>query len=862
MSHKSSTSSTGTSRISDDPSCLDDKCSIDDPCGKMHVWCWPTGPKNFLGPCKYDRSNFWRIPTGSLYFASRKGPLSEMNARVTGSPYDLVGIVFQSKTHDKEGTYVYTVDSTFILDNKLTNRVVVLNLEDLVTDDSIIYHAILPLKDFDDGGVQPADFPKSRRIGDDHGKHEPVAFEAVERWARKFDESCSSSSNSHRRYRSRKGDEEKGCRIRHSKYDSSSSDSDSDCDSSSDSSDVSSCSSSSSSSSSGVCAPESGGCGSYSESDGCIDAKSWRYKLREKRNEVLKDLLKKYYDMKPEHDAYQVLASIVGLPVAESLRSRNAYTAPELVGLILFQAGLIWDDHFATCNRNPVCCFDKCFFQKIIEKTNETNNEVQAVITLTTPKAYAESKYSDTRLSKTDTRSPSEYPDACYESDTETDTKTKSKTEKKSDKTKTKSKTEKKKESDSTDQSDVEADDVKLRKNLQKHLDQSLKQGAAEALQPTEDKEKGCYDYYGCDDESSYKRCCYPAKWYGSNDCYSSCYNSSNSSGPWPKPCPKDVHARTIFFGSLRPVDFLIDYYRATGIDPNGHLNLAEVKPLTGRNGQAGELVAIIHSLAAQRARGDLLDYDINKINMSWYHDNLIPIELCNNTAEDCCDQIERECKYMRELVCQIDRTFIQKKQLNADNAGFTGSRLLKICRRTSELAAELHCLAAELDTYVVRCGSGSWRHIGDCEDDSQYSGPGECRFKLRIDSCSDRCATDYLIVLNKYMWASGWEYHWKKPLCVSSSKYYYLMCRTKKLLADLLDLKNRTPVTCIILELIVTLLEQTRRLYKYLCKSRKHCCDSSSSSSSSSSSYRHHKGGEVNAAGLIDEAFPEKIKE
>ena len=863
MSHKNSQSSSGTSH----GDCLntDNKCNLDDECGKMQVWCWPTGPKNFLGPCKYDRKNFWRIPTGSLYFASRKGPLSEMNARVTGSPYDLVGIIFQSKAEGEEGTYVYTVDSTFVLDSQLTNRVVALKLDKLVTDNSIIYHAILPLKDFDDGGVQPDNFPKTRGIGDDHGKHEPVAYEAVERWARKFDESCSSSSKSHHRplYHSRKGDEEKGWKIHHSKYDSSSSDSD--CESSSDSSDCSSSSSSSSSSLSYTCAPSSGGCGSYSDSE-CMDIKSWRNRLRDTRNQVLKDLFKKYYDSKPEHDAYQVLASIVGLPVAENLRSKNSYTAPELVGLILFQAGLIWDDHFATCNRNPVCCFDKCFFQRIVEKTNKDCNEVEAVITLTTPKAYADSKYSDTRLSKTDTKASSDYPSACYESE-ESEYESESSYRKKSYKSYKKSSVtvskKKKDETDSTDESDKEGEDVKLRKNLQKHLNESLKKGAEEAGKPTEDKEKGCYDYYGCDDESSYKRASYPAKWYGSDDCYRGCKNSSDSSGPWPKPCCKTVHARTIFFGSLRPVDFLIDYYRATGIDPNGHINLDQAKCLTGRNGQAGELVAIIHSLAAQRSRGDLLDYDINKINVSWYHDSLVPVELCNDSEDDCCDQIERECKYMRDLVCQIDRTFTQKRMLNVDNAGFSGSLLLKVCRRTSELAADLHCLASELDTYVVRCGSGSWRHIGDCEDNSQYSGPEECRFKLRVDSCSDRCATDYLIVLNKYMWASGWEFHWKKPLCCSSSKYYHLVCRTKRLIADLLDLKNRTPVTCIILELIVNILEQTNRLYKYLAKSRKHCCGSSSSSSSSSSSYyRHHKGGEVDVAGLIEEAFPEKVKE
>ena len=807
------------SDVSRDEPCTDDKCGVDDSCGKMSVWCWPVGPKNYLGPCKFSKDNFWRIPTGSLYFASRKGPLSAMNARVTGSPYDLVGIIVQSKTENKEGTYVYTVDTTFVTGSKPHNKILVINLDTLVNDNNIIYHAVLPLKDFDDGGVQPDDFPKDHRIGENHGNRQPHAAKALQRWARKFDESCNSSTSTSRIC------SEKG--FHHSKYDS-----DSDC-SDSEHSD---------------CTND---CGSYSSADGCFDSKSWCNKLRMKRNEVLRDLLFKYKDMEPEHDAYQVLASIVGLPVAESLRSKNAFTSPEVIGLILFQAGLIWDDHFATGNRNPVCCFDQCFFSEIIKSAANAHGksaEVEAVITLTTPKAYVDSKLSTSCLTSPQTRSSTNttIPSA--------DCRSKSKESKKSKKTK-----KSKDETDSSDESEQEEQDEQEHKNpkedrkeVQEQLDKSVVQGTTDApkiAQTEEEKEKGFYDYYGCDDESSYKRCFSSSKWYNSS--------SSSCSEPWPKPCEKCISARTIFFGSLRPVDFLIDYYRATGIDPNGHVNLQSVKPLTGQRGEAGELVAMIHSLAAQRAHGDLLDYDINKLNMSCYHDNLIPVELCNDSFDDCCERIDMECLYLRKLVCQIDQEFTQKRMLHTDNAGFTGSRLLNICRRTSGMAAELHCLAGELDTYVVRCGSGQWRHIRDCSDDDQYNGDAsECHFKLRVDSsCSDRCASDYLIVLNKYMWSSGWEFHWKKPHCCKPEDYYHLICRTQKLLADLLDLKNRTPVTCIVLELIVQLLEQTRRLYTYLCRSRRYCCGSDRSGSGS---YRDRKGDEMSKK-ILEGSVPEE---
>jgi hypothetical protein len=94
---------------------------------------------------RYTIDTLNKIPTGSLYFASRRGPLSEASLKITGSPYDLIGIIFQSNTIGKEGTYIYTIDQNF----NNGNKVIIINLAYLIKDNNIIHHGVLPLKDSD-----------------------------------------------------------------------------------------------------------------------------------------------------------------------------------------------------------------------------------------------------------------------------------------------------------------------------------------------------------------------------------------------------------------------------------------------------------------------------------------------------------------------------------------------------------------------------------------------------------------------------------------------------------------------------------------------------------------------------------------
>ena len=760
---------------------------------KTYTWCWPCLPKQFIGPTKYVSENICKIPTGSLYFASRKGPLSEASARITGSPYNIVGLIFQSKTNNKEGTYVYTVDSTLIND-KTSNKIAVVNLAELIVDDSIIHHGVLPLKDFDD--KLPKD---SLDIQKDSKQNE------YEYWYRD-----------------------------------------------------------------------------------CTDSKDWKRRLLEKRNEILKDLFKKYRDMKPEHDAYQTLASIVGFPVAESLRSKNAFTAPELVGLILFQAGLIWDGRFAAGNKNPACCFDKRFFQKLAKNTSNKDNESDVVVALTTPRTHAAVKYSNEQVittgdkrrdypdiihkkHKKKSRKPSENFEEEFHKEKIKDCKSKcnldecnkqkediyfddkkenkennvSKSIEETDINNSNNKKHNTHVSTKGPENDEDETDRKIRYNLRKYLDDAIEYGYHCEYKDHNDNEKGSEekegeniycDYYNSEDKCSYKRCYYPAKWAKNNECY------HEFDELWPKPCKKCVYARTILFGSLRPVDFLVDYYCASGIDPNGHTDLKDITPLTGRRGSAGELVAIIYSLAAQRATGDMWDYDINKLNLCWFHDNLIPIELCNDTDKSCDDSIEQECKLLKGLVYKLDHDFVQKRMLHVDNFCLSGNRLLNICQRTSELAAELHALAIECDSnvkYDDKCCSLETYEDDDC---------GEIKFKVLVDS-NDKCATEYVIVLYKYMWGKSWSYEWEKPYICNREKYYEISCRIRRLSNDLIDLKNRIPVSCIILEPVICLLEQTRNLYKYLSYCHKNYCHKK---------YQQRKGGELNIDEVINDVYSE----
>jgi hypothetical protein len=183
---------------------------------QMTTWCWPCSSKKFHAPPKYTINNFSKIPTGSLYLASKRGPLSEASTRIHGLSFDTIGIVFQS-SGKKEGTYIYTIDPVL-------NKIVTLSLPDLIKHNDIKSHGILPLKDFEEE------------------------------------------------------DEEQ------KKY------------------------------------------------------------FREKRTSILRNLFKTYRKHNPKYDNYQNLAATIGFPLSDENRLENLLTASELVGLILFQTGLICDN--------------------------------------------------------------------------------------------------------------------------------------------------------------------------------------------------------------------------------------------------------------------------------------------------------------------------------------------------------------------------------------------------------------------------------------------------------------------------------------------------------------------------------------
>jgi hypothetical protein len=333
--------------------------------------------------------------------------------------------------------------------------------------------------------------------------------------------------------------------------------------------------------------------------------------------------------------------------------------------------------------------------------------------------------------------------------------------------------------------------------------------------------EKGVYNAYRGDGAYGYQR-----SYIDSDKLRKGCYSSSSSSSDrgvdeqFPKPCKRAINSRTIMFGSLRVVDFLKDYYEATGVDPNGYGNL----PGWGEGrkwGVQGEFISAIDSLTRERAANEHLGYEFNCLNLSWFHDNLVPVELCpDRSREETCKEKDRlECKKLDELACQIDRDFLQKRMLNQDIGGLSGDRLLKIAERFSIVSAELHRLAKDCDSHV-RYGKEDC-HVDECErrDDGKAF-----RFNVNLSRKHPGC-DEYALVCWPYMWGVGWKYHWVAPLDCEEDQYWDICCRVDRLIANLKDLKNRTPKNCIILELIICLLDQAEALKVWVTSCRSHCC-------------------------------------
>ena len=304
-------------------------------CADYKITCWPVCPKDICPPCDFDYDTIKHIPNGSLIFIARNGPFSELNAQVTGVPYDLMGIVLQSENNCKSSTYVYTVD-TFLQKEvekpKIMSKITLINLKKLMSDPCIIAISVRILKGFHTDECDSSDYivktkPQwraDRKIGRDFRPGN--AYEAID-----------ALNNA---YRAGKYNSSTSCsRPYIPKHKGSSSSST--CSSSSSSS-SSSCSTSSSSCSRSDC-----DFSSYSSS--IHSSKHWCRKLAKHRVNLLRKYLKEYTCDGGEHDSYQTMASIYGLPVAEEYRTKSAFTSPELCFEILWRVGLVWDDRL-TCN--------------------------------------------------------------------------------------------------------------------------------------------------------------------------------------------------------------------------------------------------------------------------------------------------------------------------------------------------------------------------------------------------------------------------------------------------------------------------------------------------------------------------------
>ena len=578
----------------------------------ISTWVWPGPPKEFSGPSKYTRETVCQIPPGSLYFASRKGPFSELNARITGSPYDMIGITVWSEAAGREGVYVYTMGMNL-------PGVVVVNLDTLISDDTIIHHAILPLKDLLD-----------------------------EEWA-------------------------------------------------------------------------------------------------EQRHQVLKELLKKYRTLSPQHDSYQCLASMIGLPIADSLRPKKKMTPSELIGLILFQAGLIGD------RRNPISNWEKSFFEE-----SEDGN-----VTLITPALFRDGPKRDKR-SEGSTYRDERSEGSTYRDESSSSSSTSSSSPPPSPKRPQKPEEISKQTETQTEEVSEDFDDI-MREDLRGYLRNSYK--PPKWLENSEElKEKG------------------GEHWIDQLE----------------TPTQKTIHSQTILFGSLRPVDFLIDYY--SDRIPENHKRV-------NYRGRCDQLIALLETLSDQGIP------NINQLDMSWYHDHLITIDLWNRTESLCQKEVENEIQNLRIILAELDQDFIQKRILHFENSLLSKERLGKICQMISELAAELHSLANLPSTYIRTSenlkGIKEWNDI-------------KSQMRLNVGTNSEDEST-CLMILPRYMWGQGWKYDWRSEAKFDQREFTEFFQRLEKLESRFSDLQRRVPSNCILLELIVHLQENTKHLHRYIQSCHRH---------------------------------------
>lgn len=146
--------------------------------------------------------------------------------------------------------------------------------------------------------------------------------------------------------------------------------------------------------SSSCCSSSSCSSGSMSCSDSCtyscfksdIDSRrEWCRALEKFRIEILKDILNKHYGFCGECDAYQILSTIHGYPIAEEYRSKNAFTSTEFVGEVLYQAGLIFDDRYAVDDVSADCNCNDEIWEAVSCKIAAGCSPVEAVVQWMSP---------------------------------------------------------------------------------------------------------------------------------------------------------------------------------------------------------------------------------------------------------------------------------------------------------------------------------------------------------------------------------------------------------------------------------------------------------------------------------------------
>lgn len=696
---------------------------------------WPCVAKSYskFPTCEYvlgcgdgdSTMNVCDIPIGSIYFGSRRGPTGDMSAKFTGCNYNIVGIVYQSC----KGTVVYTVGGS---------NVGVVSLSSLIKDNSIMRHAIMPIKGFAKTSC-PIN-PTGLGLTQDDGHLVPgQGGLAAQNFTNDF---IAGSTSFGANYNPHKGD------VGTAKH--------------------------------GVSA-----CDSDYYNDCCDDA-SYADLLEAYRICEFEKLFEKYDRLLAETDGYQKMASILGLPVSEEMRTKTQFTAPELVSLILLEMGLISDKRFPS---GP--CADD--YSKTLAAQAANSSNTGAMLILSTPANYnsccAQAQACVTACVPVCAPSAGCVP--CAATGTPQVIQ------------------------HAEAQLGISAtNDGVSAAALHKGDGDDFVMPSTGSYGPADGDAPHVVEVSSQDQDRTLVSGCYgPAACAPCAPVYTGGCCPPLACAPvackrYRMPYKTTVDAQTVLVGSMREVDLLIDYYAELGISPNGN-DFWNVHSTNGGCGVGGEIQSAVDALAAQRLVGDKYDYDFNLLKTTdWYVPVLIKIELQNVLGANPKEDASQICN-IATVVSQLANNYTMETQIALDDM-WTGGRLKKVSQKFAWACNEVHSIAVCTPTCV--------NYGGSCcgLTDTFNMTNNYCAYSVPI-CAGGNVAPCVVTVPNSYYYGCDWSYQLGCSPYTPASSHTIMCTRLEHVVVELRQLKLQTPRNSIMMNLVSHLLTESECLLEWL---------------------------------------------